>query len=346
MQLYTFNPLIDGRWEQFVASHPRASVFHCTGWLKALARTYRYRPLVVTTTPPDQPLQDGLPFCEVRSWITGNRLVSLPFTDHAEPLLAASDEPQQLEDWMRAQCRDHHWRYIELRPLPSETRAGFMPALSQSFWFHTLDLSPSIEQIFRGLHKSCIQRRIRHAEHQGLTYEKGCSRQLVDDFYRLLTITRRRHRLLPQPRSWFLNLTACLPSSANVRLVRRDGLPIATILTMRHRSTVVYKYGCSDESYHRMGAMPLLFWKMIEESKSEGVEQIDFGRTDVDNHGLAEFKDRLGATRRRLAYFRYPSVAAQRSPLPSGSSAPRALLSALPSALSSTMGRMVYRHMG
>lgn len=346
MQLYTFNPLLDGRWEQFVASHPRASVFHRTGWLEALARTYRYRPLVVTTTPPDKPLEDGLPFCEVRSWITGSRLVSLPFADHAEPLLAGSGKPFELEDWMRAQCREHKWRYIELRPLPSETCGAFLPAISQYFWFHTLDLSPSLEQIFRGFHKSCIQRRIRHAEHQQLTYEQGCSRQLVDDFYRLLTITRRRHRLLPQPRSWFLNLTACLPSSANIRLLRRGGLPIAAILTTRHRSTVVYKYGCSDESYHSIGAMPLLFWKMIEESRSEGVEQIDFGRTDMDNHGLAEFKDRLGATRRRLAYFRYPSAAAHRSPLPSETSAARTLLSALPGALSSTMGRMVYRHMG
>jgi CelD/BcsL family acetyltransferase involved in cellulose biosynthesis len=344
MQLYTLDPLLDSRWEDLVAAHPGASVFHRTGWLQALARTYRYRPFVVTTTPPGRPLEDGLPFCEVKSWVTGNRLVSLPFADHAGPLLREAGEPFQLDDWMQAQCREHKWRYIELRPLPSAALSAGLLAASQSFWHHTLDLSPSVEQIFRRFHKSCVQRRIRHAEHQRLSYERGCFSQILDDFYRLLAITRRRHRLLPQPRSWFLNLTACLASSAEIRLVRQDGSPIAAILTGRHRSTVVYKYGCSDERFHSIGGMPFLFWKMIEESRSEGAEQIDFGRTDVDNHGLTEFKDRLGAARRRLVYFRYPSTSKGRSLLSSYTSAPRVLFSALPSALSSTVGRMVYRH--
>src|SRR5580704_3941281 len=110
MQLYTLNPMLDRRWDELVASHPKASVFHCKGWLKALSATYGYRPVVLTSTPPGQQLSDGIVFCEVKSWITGNRLVSLPFADHSEPLLNESGDLFQLTEWMQAERSLHKWK--------------------------------------------------------------------------------------------------------------------------------------------------------------------------------------------------------------------------------------------
>jgi len=66
-------------------SPPRASVFHSRGWLEALKRTYGYEPIVLTTTP-DGPLSNGLVLCRVKTWLS-RRLVSLPFSDHCDPLL-------------------------------------------------------------------------------------------------------------------------------------------------------------------------------------------------------------------------------------------------------------------
>jgi lipid II:glycine glycyltransferase (peptidoglycan interpeptide bridge formation enzyme) len=129
-------------------------------------------------------------------------------------------------------------------------------------------------------------------------------------------------------------------------LARKDGIPIAAILTLRHRSTVVYKYGCSDEQFHHLAGVPFLFWKLIEESKTSGAEQIDFGRTDLDNDGLIEFKDRFGATRRQLTYFRYPESAKGQGAVAAKLPAMRRLFSVLPDALSSMAGRLLYRHIG
>jgi CelD/BcsL family acetyltransferase involved in cellulose biosynthesis len=346
MQFHSFDPLSDNRWHNFVNAHPQSSIFHQTAWLRALSLTYGYRSLIVTSAQPGQPLTAGIAFCEVRSWITGSRLVSLPFADHAQPILDNAWNAPDLNGWIRDQRLAHRWRYVELRPLTNENHTDFLLAPDRSFWLHSLDLSPSLQQLFSQLHKSCVQRRILHAERQQLSYERGVSPQLLDDFYRLLMITRRRHRALPQPRSWFRNLAACLGESLQIRLVRQGRNPVAAILTLRHGPTVTYKYGCSDEKMHHVGGMPFLFWRMIQESKSEGADQIDFGRTDTDNPGLIEFKDRLGATRRRLAYLRYPAQQPQPRILTSGASARRLLFSALPDALSSAMGRIVYRHIG
>lgn len=345
MKFYTLDPLLDSRWDDLVATHPRASVFHHSGWLGALAKTYGYRAVTWTTTPPGRPLSDGLVFCEVRSWITGNRLVSLPFSDHADPLVM-DDNIFELQESLLEGFSANRWRYFELRPTCGQPHPYSRLATTQSFWLHILDLAPSCEQLFSNLHRSCMQRRVRHAEREQLCYEKGCSEKTLDDFYRLLMMTRRRHRLLPQPRVWFSNLLSGMGRKVEIRLARKDDVPLAAILTLRHRNTVVYKYGCSDERYHSLGAMPFLFWRLIEESKSDGAEEIDLGRTEVENQGLTEFKDHLGASRSRLVYLRYPPGAATTRVSDIMPATPRALFSALPDMLSSRMGRMVYRHIG
>ena len=135
-------------------------------------------------------------------------------------------------------------------------------------------------------------------------------------------------------------------ADAEVRLARRDGMAVAAILTLRHRRTVVYKYGSSDQKFHHLAGMPLLFWKLIEESKADGAEQIDFGRTDMENHGLAEFKDRLGAARRRITYLRFPSSLRESTLLTPKLPAAGAVFSVLPDAISSKMGQIIYRHVG
>ncbi len=216
----------------------------------------------------------------------------------------------------------------------------------RSYWFHELDLSPSLDQMFGQLHKNSFQRKVQRAEREGLSYESGRSEQLINEFYRLLMRTRRRQQLLPQPRAWFKNLLECMRDKLRIRVARKDGTPVAAILTMHHGSSAVYKYGCSDEKFHNLGGMPFLFWKLVEESKASGAEKIDLGRTDLTNDGLIAFKDRLGASKRLLTYCRYAKTAKQGVAALSDSQALRQFFSLLPETVCSAAGRILYRHLG
>src|ERR1700676_4757136 len=80
MSVYEIDPLSDHRWHELLQQHPRASVFHSCAWLDALKQTYEYEPVAYTTTAPGAPLKNGWVFCRIRSWLTGRRLVSLPFS--------------------------------------------------------------------------------------------------------------------------------------------------------------------------------------------------------------------------------------------------------------------------
>jgi hypothetical protein len=344
VSIQVINPLSDGRWDDLVARHPKASVFHGRGWLEALARTYSYTPFALTNAPEGKELTNGVVLCRVSSWITGTRAVSLPFADHCEPLIEDAASCAEFTDWLRAECDRQHWKYVELRALSWHGSAELQNG--SSYWFHRLDLTHSLEQIFQGLHKDSIQRRIRRAERERLCYERGCSPQLMEEFYRLLLKTRRRHQMIPQPIAWFRNLIECLGDRVQIRVARTGNIPVAAILTLQHRTSVVYKYGCSDERYHHLAGMPFLFWRLIEESKAARAENVDFGRSDLDNKGLVTFKDRFGTSKRLLKYLRYSPTGKRDTASNWGLSGIRRLFSILPDAVLPSAGKILYRHIG
>jgi hypothetical protein len=348
--VYSLNPLEDHRWTEFVDRHPKASVFHGMGWLEALRRTYGYEPVAYSTTPPTSArLANGVVFCRVDSWLTGRRLVSLPFTDHCEPLV---DDPADRANLVTAltqavsdDSRSRRLKYIEIRSPRSDS---WDPAAAKagSFAFHCLDLEPPTAEIYARTHKSTIQRKIQRGTREGLCYESGNSEALLKKFYGLVLMTRRRHQLPPQPVQWFRNLAACMRNQLTIRVASKDGRPIAGILTLEYRDTMVYKYGCSNARYHNLGGMPFLFWKAIEEAKELGLRRFDLGRSDRNNTGLITFKERWGASPSDLTYVRYT---APRSQVTAGGFPPHALrriFAWMPDRLLTTTGTLLYRHIG
>jgi hypothetical protein len=342
--VYSIDPIRDQRWTTFIENDPRASVFHAPEWLDALRRTYRYEPVGLTTAAPGQDLNNGIVLCRVKSWLTGSRMVSLPFSDHCQPLVNGREELQHLMRGLERETDAGTWAYIEIRPVgfPESHRTSLEPA--ETFWFHRLDLSRRTENIFQSFHKDCVQRKIRRAEREALSYEVGCSELLLQQFYQLLVLTRRRQRMPPQPIAWFRNLIACMGDAVKIRVASRDGRAVASILTLRHKKTMTYKYGGSDKRFANLGGMQLLLWKSIEEAKSVGLSEFDMGRSDLNNDGLITFKDRWGAGRSELVYLQYRRVRPSR-PTALLARIARQVASLAPNALVGTAGKALYRHL-
>jgi CelD/BcsL family acetyltransferase involved in cellulose biosynthesis len=343
------DPIKDPRWASFLQRHPDASIFHTPGWLEALVHTYGYRPFVLTTAAPGEELRDGILLCRIQSWITGPRIVSAPFSDYCQPLVDQPDTLRILLCALRNESEREKARYTEVRPLASEGfcfESDSCFAKSADFYIHRLSLSADLDSIFHTFHKSCIQRRIRRAEREGFDYEEGSSESILKAFYHLLLLTRRRHQLPPQPLAWFRNLVCGLGDRLRIRVVSKEHQPIASILTLVHKKTVVYKYGCSNEKFHNLGAMPYLLWRAIQDAKASGAAEFDFGRSDVNNRGLIVFKDNWGGTRTRLTYYRYPAPSPEAATPRLPTRAAQELLSALPDWCLTTAGRLFYRHIG
>ena len=179
-----------------------------------------------------------------------------------------------------------------------------------------------------------------------MTYEEGREDSLLRKFYHLLLITRRRHGLAPQPIRWFKNLIACLGDRVKIRVASKDGRPIASILTLRHKQALVYKYGCSDDRFNNLGGTQLLMWKAIQEAKNDQLDEFDMGRSDCDNPGLIAFKDRWGAARSTLFYLRYPLPSPQTISGAMQGNLAKYVLAHAPDSLLAATGSMLYKYMG
>jgi CelD/BcsL family acetyltransferase involved in cellulose biosynthesis len=151
----------------------------------------------------------------------------------------------------------------------------------------------------------------------------------------------------PQPKEWFRNLKACLGRALEIHVASYQNRPVAGILTAHFKNTVVYKYGGSDPAYHKLGPMPFLLWRAIQEAKSQTVQTFDFGRSDYYNQGLIDFKDRWAGERRLMTYWR--SARRAENLLVNDGLALRAakqFFGFLPNSMLKAAGVLLYRHIG
>lgn len=350
VRVYQLHPLRDSRWRRFLERRQDSSVFHTGGWLQALSATYNYEPMVYTTSPPEAELTNGIVVCSVRSRFTGRRAVSLPFSDHCQPLVDDEFSLATLTNHMKNLLDREHWRYFELRPRSSD---GFWESpdvhlsCTDRYVQHSVDLRPSLETLFRNCQNGSVQRKIRRAEREHLEYEEGGSERLLRQFYDLMILTRRRHGLPPPPLVWFRNLLRMLREKIKIRMALKDGVPTASIVTISHNRSLVYKYGCSDPKFHSLGGMALVLWRAIQEGKQSGALELDLGRSDPANAGLIAFKENWGGKQSGLNYFRYSGRHAARSSGPRWQQrAAHAVFARMPNSLLTAAGRLLYPHIG
>ena len=252
--------------------------------------------------------------------------------------------------YLQSALEHQGWKYLEFRPINGnlgQAGGGIGCQPAATYFLHTLDLRPDLNEVFRSLDKDSVQRRVQRAQRSGLVEKSGNSDDLLMQFYRLLVITRSRHHVPPPPYAWFRNLIQCQGEALEIRLAYQSETPVAAILTLRFRDIIYYKYGCSDERFNRFGTMPWLLWNAIAAAKSIGANEFDMGRTEDNNAGLLAFKNHWVPHPRELVYWRFPksSHSFDRTDSWKMKMAKRAF-SHMPNRLLTISGRLLYRHIG
>jgi lipid II:glycine glycyltransferase (peptidoglycan interpeptide bridge formation enzyme) len=133
--------------------------------------------------------------------------------------------------------------------------------------------------------------------------------------------------------------------NAQIRVALKGETPVASILTLTTKRSLVYKYGCSDKRFSNLGGTPLLFWNAIRQARANGLEELDLGRSDIANTGLIAFKEHWGAERSVVNYWRYPLKSASSHPERLIKYAKK-LIAAAPDQALVMLGNLLYRHIG
>jgi CelD/BcsL family acetyltransferase involved in cellulose biosynthesis len=290
----------DPRWEAFVLAHDEALAFHHPRWTQLLVDCYGFRPFVVAVLDRDGQLAAGLPLVEAQS-LRSRRWIGLPFTDACPPLLAPGVSPAGFAKTLDELRRSSGVSSLEVRS--AIDGAGARERCDAVV--HTTQLGDDPEALFKLFHKSQVQRNVRRAEREDVVVRIGDEeRDLTNTFYGLHAQTRRRLGAPVQPRRFFVALWRRLlePGLGRLLIASAGEQPIAAAVFVAGPRTLTYKFGASDSRFWGLRPNHLIFWSAIRWACESGFERLDFGRSDLEDQGLRDFKKGWAATEEPLVY--------------------------------------------
>jgi len=291
-------------WDAFVATHPDGCIYHLSKWKEILENSFphiRGHFLAVKDNRTGE-IVAGLPIYAVRSWLLGNRLVSVPFSSYCDPLLSVEHGwnvflPKISE--LLKQCRANT---LQLRPSGS-TKVTQLPDLERSslYFHHFINLDEEPEQLKKRLSRTCVRQWLSRAERNQITIERGHTQRDLERVYAMLTETRRRHCLPPIPLRFFESLRRALqPSHLDILTAWHAGKPVAGALALKYRDTFILEYAGDTAAGRNTGASQRLYWEAVKLAHSEHFSRFSFGRTSVLNTGLTDYKKRWGTVEEEL----------------------------------------------
>lgn len=294
------DPRTDPSWLELAGS-AEGSLFTSPPWIQAVCGTYGFTPQARIVTNAEGRPTDGFAWVPI-SDIRGDRLVSLPFSDRAEPFVAdvATWSPL-LDDVLHIGV-----------PLTIRCLDGAVPMVDhglirtgEAAWQAT-PLDRPIEELFRSV-SPAARRNIATADRNGVTVEEATGLDAVRLFHRLHMSTRKnKYRLLAQPFSLFERIWQEFSAFDGMVtfLARVDGEPIAGVVCLIWNDVLYYKFGAS-----LAGALPLrpndaVMWNALRWASDRGLRLLDWGLSDLDQPGLIAYKRKWASEERRIVTLR------------------------------------------
>ena len=339
-------------WDTFVQQHPWGTIYHLTAWRRILEEVFPHiegRFLLLRSSRDGQ-IKGGIPLYTVRSWLLGNRLVSIPFASFCDPLVPNSA--------LLSLLVDEAWKFAKLRKISSlEIRlfragglaeeAGLRP--TPYSLHHFTALGKTVEEIWNSLDESNVRRRVKRAMKAEIRISTSLEDAALTSFLRILADNRRRHALPFMPGRFFDAMKRHLGTAHLSCWMAhdRDGKPLSGLLGWRFGDKFAIEY-CGDylES-RRIGANQLLFWHVMQDVRAMGCKSFSFGRTGLNNAGLLRYKRQWGTIEDDLKVILLPKArvkAAEQDPLYYRLG--KFMLVHSPRILYRLIGDFCYRHLG
>lgn len=348
------DPENDSRWDEFVKNHPMGWICHLSGWKHVLESSFEHITghYLALFDEKKNTIKAAIPFFEVRSWLTGKKLVSIPFATLCDPLISSSMDFESLFESALNLSKKLGTSYIEIRTHKSPSLIQDDRLGSTHFYkHHYLPLESEPEQLKKSFHRTCVRQRISRALRSNLTLKVADSESDLCDFYRLYLITRKRLGLPPQPYVFFKSLWDTFFESKQISLLLavKDTKAIAGLILFKFKERVSAEVIASDNTYRDLSPNHYLFWEAIKLAYNEAYKIFDFGRTSPNNYRLMDFKKRWGTKIVDLPQYYYSRQGSKRfaeTESSIGYRLMRTICKNAPAFASHRIGRFCYRHLG
>jgi len=304
------DPVADERWDRFVEGHPFGWICHLSVWGEILEESFKHLKGYYLVLLDDNEIAAALPLFEVKSWITGKRLVSIPFATLCDPLISSAEDMKILFESAVELSNRLGSSYMEIGTfLSSQLIRDTRLEMSHHYKHHYLPLDDEPERLKRSFHRTCVRTRIEKAQRSNLRLRVGENSADLKSFYQLFLMTRKRVGLPPHPYAFIKTLWEKLSPSGkiSVLLAEHDDSTVAGMILFMYKDRVSVEYAVSDKDYRHLCPNHFLFWEAIQSAYCKGFKVFDFGRTSQYNRGLMDFKGRWGTTVVDLPFIYHPA---------------------------------------
>jgi hypothetical protein len=351
------SPEDDVRWDAFVSAHPLGLVYHLSAWKRVLEDAFphiRGRFLALRDAKTGE-IQAGLPVYAVKSWLLGNRTVSIPFASFCDPLVSTAEEFQLLLTQIHDFAKRSKSRKIEIRSMrmAEQCAASFLNPITE-FKHHYLNLDTSTDALYASFAKSSVCQKVSRAHRSGVVVEERFDEESLRICHSIVVDTRRRLSLPTMPFLFFESMKRTLGRDhLRIFLASHEGKYVACHLVLLFKDQWISEFsGNTDSAIH--GVNQLLYWETIRCAHASGAKWFSFGRTASSNNGLLEYKRRWATVEEDLIYFNrvlaQTSTTADATERSRGSSGrvpvAKWLIGKAPTSVYHWIGNFCYRHLG
>jgi CelD/BcsL family acetyltransferase involved in cellulose biosynthesis len=299
-RVVALDPRADDRWLRLAAS-PAGSLFTSPPWISAVCGTYGFRPEARVAVDGTGAPVAGFTWAVVDD-LRGTRMVSLPFSDRAEPLYASGGMWRELARDCLGSEVPFRVRCFEDSPVstsPGMTRAG------EAAW-HGTPLTAPLDVLMERFSGS-VRRNIRLSRRRGVRVLASTERWALHAFHRLhVGLRKRKYRMLAQPLGFLDRVwEEFSPRDGVVTfLAYVDEEIVAGAVHLVWNDVLYYKYSASD--LDRLTARPneAIASAAIEWAVQRGLTCLDWGLSDLDQPGLLAYKRGWGCVEKRIVTWR------------------------------------------
>lgn len=286
-------------YDTYVYTHSHSDLYHLSGWLNIIQKTYGHKGYLLTAQTEDGRIAGALTIVLIKNFFFGKSLVSLPFFDFGGILANHEEAEEALIQEAIALSKRLGVEAIELRhtqPLsvtPKKINGDIVRWSTRTHKVRMMLKLPDSSDALLASFKSKLRSQIKKPVKSGLHAVVGGT-ELLDDFYKVFSINMRDLGSPVHSHAMIENVLKEFPGKAKLILVYKDNNPLACSMIVGYKNVLENPWASALREYSRLSPNMLLYWTMLEYACNNRYEYFDFGRSSPDE-GTYKFKKQWGA---------------------------------------------------
>lgn len=289
-------------WDAYVASHAEATPFHSRVWCEAVTKATGHKCHVLAARDAAGAIVGLLPLHHVRSPLFGQALVASGFAVGGGLLVDSDAAATALADAAAALAGSLGVPSVELRGGPLPESEGWRREEDVYAGF-ARDLAASDEAELLAVPRK-QRAEVRKALESDLTVTTGNHAAERRDHYAIYATSVRNLGTPVFPKALFDAVLDAFGDAADILTVRDGGRPVASVLSLYWRGTVMPYWGGGTTDARRLRANERMYFALMLHARAKGCTRFDFGRSKLGTGPFA-YKKNWGFEPQSLVYARW-----------------------------------------